>query len=231
MLRPWPTPTRFPQGFRRWCRRWKRPGTHVSSGQRCLNPLSQSQIHTEDLDLVQRVLAQDGEALEAFVARMRCVGSILKVRNARFGRPLDSAALDDMVQDTLVVIWRRLPSYAGTGPLEAWAYRIASYELLSGLRKLRKLPMTESAMGAEFSDVSAEESAPVVEPQGLSGKLLRHLQGREEQIVRLKHVEELSFDEIAGVLEVTPSTVKTHYYRAVKKLREIFRPMAGELGA
>jgi RNA polymerase sigma factor (sigma-70 family) len=142
------------------------------------------------------------------------------------------AALEDLVQDTLIVIWRRLHTYEGRGPLEAWAYRIASYELLSALRASRRLPVT----GSEFEQVYAVPApAPEPEPSNennhFGNRLMRHLRGREAQIVRLKHFEDLSFEEIAKLLEVAPSTAKTHYYRAVEKLRTILAPLAGEVGA
>jgi len=190
---------------------------------------SETKTHREDLDLVRSVLANDPIAVEAFVLRMRCVGSILKVRNARFGRPLDSAAMEDLVQDTLIVIWRKLGTYAGRGPLEAWAYRISSYELFSALRAARRLPRTESEFDLVYAaQIPAPEDS--AEASHTGNRLMRHLQGREAQIVRLKHYENLSFEEIAKLLEVAPSTAKTHYYRAVEKLRTILTPLLAELG-
>lgn len=188
----------------------------------------ENQDHQEDLDLVRQVLANEPAAVEVFVKRMRCVGSILKIRNARYGRPLDRAALEDLVQDVLVVVWRKLSTYEGRGPLEAWVYRISSFQLMSALRKARRLPRTSGELDLDYA--SPDPLAEPTEPsKHLGNRLLRHLAGREAQIVKLRHFEGLKFDEIAEVLEVAPSTAKTHYYRAVEKLRTILAPLAGEM--
>lgn len=186
--------------------------------------------HTEDLELARRVLANEGGALEVFVERMRCVGSILKVRNARLGRPLDAAALDDLVQDTLVVVWRRLHSFEGRGPLEAWVYRICSFELLSALRDLRRIPRSETDSGSEL--VLLPAVPPVEHEDQGPGKdrLLRHLASREAQVVELKHYEDMTFEQISELLEVSESTVKTHYYRGLEKLREVLGAGAQGMG-
>ncbi len=198
-----------------------------------MNPMEPNLTNTssneDDLELARRVLANETKAVESFVMRMRCVGSILRIRNARFGRPLDRAALGDLVQDTLIVIWRRLSSYEGRGPLEAWAYRIASYELLSALRASRRRPVTSSEFDQVYA-IAAPAPEPTPDSNSSGNRLMRHLRGREAQIVRLKHFEDLSFEEIAKLLEVAPSTAKTHYYRAVEKLRTILAPLAGEVG-
>ena len=178
--------------------------------------------HGEDLALVRGVLANERKALEVFVQRMRCVGSILKVRNARLDRPLDAAALDDLVQDTLVVIWRKLHTYAGRGALEGWAYQVCSFELLSALREQRRHPRNESDLDGDTALTSLVMDPPPGElEEGSSKKLLRHLADREAEIVRLRHYDDLSFGEIAVLLRVTVSAVKTHYYRGVQKLRDI----------
>ena len=175
----------------------------------------------DDLELARRVLANERGALEVVVERMRCVGSILMVRNARLGRPLDSSALDDLVQDTLVVIWRRLHSFEGRGPLEAWVYRICSFELLSALRDLRRVPRNETDSGAELVLLPAVPPLDEEDEHPRKDRLLRHLATREAQVVELKHYEDMTFEQISELLEVSESTVKTHYYRGLEKLREV----------
>ena len=53
------------------------------------------------------------------------------------------------------------------------------------------------------------------------GLLLRHLAPREAEVVRLRHVEQLSFAEIASALDISTSSAKTHYNRGLDKLRDL----------
>lgn len=191
---------------------------------------SKNGSHAEDLQLARGVLANDKPAVAAFVERMRCVGSILMVRNARLGRPLDASALDDLVQDTLVVVWRRLHSYAGRGPLEAWVYRICSFELLSALRNLRSVPRSETDTGTDLVLLPAVPPTEDSEAGPRKDRLLRHLASREAQIIELKHYEDMTFEQISELLQVSESTVKTHYYRGLEKLRSVLSPGASGKG-
>lgn len=179
--------------------------------------VTEEPTHAVDLQLVRRVKRGDRAALEEFVGRMRIVSGILSVRNARMGRPLDDEDLLDLTQDALVVIWRKLASFEGTGSLEGWAYKVASLELLNAVRKKQRGPRT-SASDAEEPWYPAEVSPSESEE---AKTVLRHLAPREAEIVRLKHFEQLSFPEIAELLELSPSTAKTHYYRGVEKLRVV----------
>lgn len=173
-------------------------------------------LRLSDHELVRRVLGGDRTALEAFVGRMRIVGGILKVRNRRMGRPLDEEDLLDLTQDALVVIWRKLGSFSGEGSLEGWAYKIASLELLNAVRRKRRSPRPTA--GIEDEPWIPPEEACESEEAKL---VLRHLAPREAEVVRLKHFEQMSFPEIAGLLGLSASTAKTHYYRGVEKLREV----------
>jgi RNA polymerase sigma factor (sigma-70 family) len=76
--------------------------------------------------------------------------------------------------------------------------------------------LPEGAEGTVEAEQPAEESA-------LDG-LLKHLTSREAQIARLVHAEQLTFHEAAEALSISVSSVKTHYYRGLEKLRSVLTP-------
>ena len=55
-------------------------------------------------------------------------------------------------------------------------------------------------------------------------KQIEHLDGSLPLL--LKHFDQLSFSEIGGLLDVATTTVKTHYYRGIDKLRSVFQSEA-----
>lgn len=178
----------------------------------------------QDRELVQRVLAGDPSAGREFAARMAVVGRILAARNADYGRPLGHEDLADLTQDTLLAIWRRLPEYEGRARLESWVYRFCALELLTALRRRgeRSLPASDHAL----EPVDGRGSLATGEVE--LSDYLRLLAAREAEVVRLRHVEELEFAEIAEVLAISPSSAKTHYYRALEKLRQAHLARAEE---
>lgn len=185
--------------------------------------------HPEDKALVMAVLAGLPEARATFVERMRAVARMLASQNRRLSRPLQDAELADVVQETLLQVWRKLPTYRGDASLETWAWRFSSLELASARRK--------RARGAErqAGEVTDEVAGAAEEPPPLDDELaglLRHLSPREADVVRLVHVHELGLRDVAERLGISVSSVKTHYYRGLDKLRAVIESRrAAELDA
>jgi RNA polymerase sigma-70 factor (ECF subfamily) len=145
------------------------------------------------------------------------VRRFLAARNAALGRPLAPDELEDTVQSTLLALWTKLGTFAGTGSLEAWAYRFSYLELLSRLQTQRRRPR------------SIEELGGVPELERLPGRdpfeherlhlALERLDARAAEVLRLRNLDDLSFEEIAARERSPVNTVKTRYYRALERLR------------
>jgi RNA polymerase sigma-70 factor, ECF subfamily len=172
--------------------------------------------HAADLELARRAVARDPEALQRFAERAACVPGYLRRRAQRAGFRLTPAALDDVTQETYLALWRKLPSYRGESRLETWACGFAFHEL----RRWRE-------RGARFGggDLEDVEEPGVVLPlpddtPELVERALDHLGPPAEDVIRLKHFEDLTFEGIGLRLELSPNTAKSHYYRGLARLRE-----------
>lgn len=155
--------------------------------------------------------------------RMRCVPAILRLHNARLGAILPGDELDDVVQDTLAALWKKLPGYAGDAKLETWAYRFCVLELRGALRRRRNRPRALPETAPDVQEPEAEPEVASVDYEDLHESLAR-LTPAEERAVRLKHFSHLTFEEAAERLDVSPNTVKTRYYRALGRLRTFLAP-------
>jgi RNA polymerase sigma-70 factor (ECF subfamily) len=152
---------------------------------------------------------------------MRCVPAILAARNRRLGTPLGTDDLTDLCQDVLVVIWKKLPGFAGHSSLESWAYRICSLEIMNAIRAKRRLP-TPLADPPEGGGTESDERpgrSLMRQDQVVWG--LDHLGPPAADVIYLKHFQYLTFEEIADRLGVSPNTAKSQYYRGLRKLREL----------
>lgn len=143
------------------------------------------------------------------------------------GVPLAADEVEDLVQETLVALWRKLDAFDGRVRIETWTAGFALFELMRRLRSNRRF--------AEMIARSAHAHEPHMEPALEFDQVERVQQAldtldpAEARIVRLRYFDELSFDAIAHELGQAASTVKTRCYRALDRLRVRLRGTAGVL--
>ncbi|MED6336087.1 MAG: sigma-70 family RNA polymerase sigma factor [Planctomycetota bacterium] len=178
---------------------------------------------TSDLELARRVVEGHPDAQRVFAERMRCVPRMIACRNRRLGRPLRPEELEDLTQETLLRIWRKLGAFEGRATLETWVHRFCYLEFSNHLRKHgRQMPQ------ASFEEEDAVAAPADPDESAQVAHYLRHLPERESQVLHLRFAESLEFPEIATELGVSVSTVKTHCYRGLTKLREMLAPAEEE---
>lgn len=177
------------------------------------------QVVASDLDLARRALAGEPAARETVSERLAIVPRVLVVLNTRFGRPLSAHDVADLSQQVYLLAWSRLVHFDARVPLEGWFYGIARLEYLSSLRR-RGRAHTPVAL----ADATAE-SVPRA-PTEIDGERLRATLERLDEIdarlVRLRHFDELEFDVIARELGLSLVNVRSRYYRALKRLRDLY---------
>ncbi len=177
---------------------------------------SPSGSHAADQALIERVLQRDPPALESLIRRLSCVPRMLALKNRQHGRPLDDHDLEDLSQQTIQVIWKKLPSFQGRARLETWVFRVCYLEFLTALRaRHRGLRLLGDETATLAGDVAQERQA---DHEGLL-LALEELPASEEVVVRCKHLEGRTFEEIGEILGVSVNTAKTRYYRGILKLR------------
>lgn len=185
----------------------------------------------DDVELVRSAIAGDPDARRSLVERAECARSMIASRNARLGSPLGESELEDVFQETVLAMWSKLDRF-GYGSLEAWLYRISTLELLSRLRKLRRRPALIEDVGA----APPEETTPGPDLQLFEVERvyrgLDTLGPPESDVIRMKLLEDITFEEAAQRLGEPTNTVKARYYRGLRKLRGILsREEGGRSGA
>jgi len=174
-----------------------------------------------DVALARDVLATDRDALDAFTVRMRCIPRFLAALNARSTPRLDHQQLEDLVQDALATIWRRLGDYRGDAALETWVFRICDFQFRNVRRReARRRTLSLAEVPEQGADASEQELA--IEVDALH-HAIDGLPEVEADIVRRRHFEGLTFEAIGARMGVSPNTVKTRYYRGLETLRQRYR--------
>lgn len=180
--------------------------------------------HAADLELAGAAVAGSREARQRFAQRMECVPRMLAARNARLSTPLARSDLEDLVQDTLVSIWRRLETYRGMASLETWAWRFCMHHLANHLRARARAPVV--VLASERMS-QAERPEPILLFDEIR-QALERLDERDAVVVRLRHFEQMDFADIGRRLDIPANTAKSRYYRGLLRLREMLGSLRRE---
>jgi RNA polymerase sigma-70 factor, ECF subfamily len=167
---------------------------------------------SSDAQLVERVLAGETAAFEFLVRRYQ--ESLYRVAA---GMVLDADVAADLVQDALIRAYSRLRDCRDPERFRFWLFRTLRNRCLDHLkeRRQRDVPLDSvSSLGEDphTLDRIAERTALLESLERLSPAL------REAFVLR--HVEELSYEEMAEVLDAGVSALKMRVMRARETLRE-----------
>jgi len=153
---------------------------------------------------------------------------------------------EDMLQETLVRVWKRLDSFEGRSSLRAWLYKIATNASLDALdsRRVRGLPRELCARGDPTQPLPAPIQANWVEPlpdEWIDGQpdiypearyevresitlafvaALQKLPGRQRAVLLLCDVMGWSSNEAAEILDMTAAAVNSALQRARETLKQ-----------
>lgn len=173
----------------------------------------------DDVDLARAAARGEPEHVRRLVRRLACVPRMLGALNQRSGRPLDEHELADLVQEVLLRVWAKLDGYEGLASLESWTWGILSLEFQNARRKsfaLRRVASLEESDPAERAPRERERAEVVA-------WAMERLEPQEASIVRLRHYEDLTHEEIAVRTGLSIGAVKLRYYRAVERLTDLLR--------
>ncbi|HYH82099.1 MAG TPA: sigma-70 family RNA polymerase sigma factor [Longimicrobium sp.] len=186
-------------------------------------------------ELLERLRAGDEAAFEQLVREQTPV--LLRVAR-RLLRSEDEAR--DAVQDAFIAAFRGLPRFRGESRLGTWIYRIAVNAALARLRA--RAGADEVSLDQwlpRFAD-DGHAALAAAEWPGDTGPERREVRERVRQaidrlpethrtVLVLRDLEELTTDEAAEALGISPGAVKVRLHRARQALRTLLDPwMRGE---
>ncbi len=177
----------------------------------------------DEVELVRRAVAGDARARDGLAPTLAAIPRIVQALQRASGRFVAAHDQDDVVQDCATLAWRKLPDFAGRAKLTTWLYRVVALELNNALRRLAKRRREAAPPPAAVPREAlshADDPQRVLIPLALE-ECLAQLEPTPMQIVRMRHWEERTFDQIAASLGDNPSHVKFLYYRALARLQAL----------
>ncbi|MDB4673822.1 RNA polymerase sigma factor [Verrucomicrobiales bacterium] len=176
--------------------------------------------HQPDYDrLVPAVRGGDESAATALVEALYPV--VIRIVRSHLPR---ATTEEDVAQEVFLKVFSKIGQFRGDRPFDHWVSRIATNTCYDLLRKQRVRPLFRFADLGEEQATILENSltAPGVSPEsldrGVLDRLLATLNPRQELVIRLLDLEELSVEEICNQTGWGASKVKVTAMRARKKL-------------
>lgn len=166
-----------------------------------------------DLLVVRRTLAGDHEAFTALVEKYR--DPVYSVAYRMMGNPTEA---EDVAQDAFVRAYTQLHAYNQSHRFSTWLLSITSHLAIDQIRRrrfvalpLEKVPflewITDGAPNPEFATLDRESSDEIQ-------RILDKLPSKYRVVLLLRYWYDLSYEEIAERLRMSPALVKARLHRA-----------------
>ncbi|CAE6709873.1 RNA polymerase sigma factor RpoE [Candidatus Nitrotoga fabula] len=186
-----------------------------------------------DQQLVDRVQRGDKHAFELLVAKyQRRLARLI----SRFVR--DSVEIEDLTQEAFIKAYRALPTFRGDSAFYTWLYRIgintAKNYLLAQKRKAPTTTVFDAEESEGFEDAGLLHEVSTPENELMSKQVVdvvnSSLQDLPDDLriaLTLREIEEMSYEEIAAMMNCPIGTVRSRIFRAREAIAANLRPLLG----
>jgi len=136
---------------------------------------------------------------------------------------IDHEDTNDILQNVFLKVWKSLDRFRADSALYTWLYRIATNEAISFLNQKRRrffLPIAD--VEKQLSEQLASD--PLFSGDQVQLRLqqaILQLPARQRLVFHMKYYDNMKYEEIAQVLEVSVGALKASYHHAVKKIEKI----------
>jgi RNA polymerase sigma-70 factor (ECF subfamily) len=188
----------------------------------------------QDLELMLRIRRGDAESFEALVARHRAPLISFFLRMVR-----DRALAEDLAQEVFLRVYKARERWRPDAKFSTWLYRVATNLALNAIRDAKgKVSRTAPGDGdgegedevARLSDPQpgAEERIMLSDRERIIRQAVESLPANQRAAVILHKYQDVDYRQIAKILGVTQSALKSLLFRAYEALRERLEPLVRE---
>lgn len=184
-----------------------------------LQSVISSQSEQDDTQLVKASQQGDQDAFASLVQRhqRRVFNMVLRMLQ-------DYEEASEVTQEAFLAAWMGLPSFRGEARFATWLYRIAYNCALKQLERRKRERYLRAAIEAEqiLEEVNkqAEDTLELRARQAIVREQLEQLPTKYRIVLTLRHIQEMTYEEMADILTLPIGTIKTHLFRARHLLKE-----------
>ncbi|HEY1352484.1 MAG TPA: sigma-70 family RNA polymerase sigma factor [Ktedonobacteraceae bacterium] len=129
----------------------------------------------------------------------------------------------EITQETFLAAWQGLPAFRGEARFTTWLYRIAYNCSLKQLEARKRDQVLQAALQSEQAledENHHSHRLRQLDNQELVQEQLSQLPPKYRAVLILRHLQDMTYEEMAEVLTVPIGTIKTHLFRARNLLKE-----------
>lgn len=126
---------------------------------------------------------------------------------------------DDVLQEVWVKAWVHLPAFRGESKISTWLFRIAYNESLNYLHQQKRLVfpaegLPERTSSTGFTSEEGDQLARKIQ------EAIARLPPRQQAVFCYRYFDDLPYEEIASILQVSVGSLKASYFHAAQKVEE-----------
>jgi RNA polymerase sigma-70 factor (ECF subfamily) len=197
-----------------------------------------SGIEDNEAEFVQRLVARDETAFNLLVVtyERRVFALVFRMLGRR-----DEA--EDLAQEVFVQVFKAIDQFRGDSKLSTWIYRIAVNLCKNRTKYLSRRHASEqddvdamhdraplsAAKGVSVGDISRpDELVEGMQLEAIVKRAIDKIDPEFREVLILRDVEDMSYEEIAAVTGLADGTVKSRIHRARAQLRALVEKAIGE---
>ena len=186
-----------------------------------LSNVVSARAEQDDMQLVSASKKGDQDAFAQLVQRYQ-----RRVFNLVYRMLQQYEEATETTQETFLAAWQGLPSFRGDARFPTWLYRIAYNCSLKSLEQRKRDKALQAALQAEQileradSDECTDAQLEAHDRQALIQEHLAKLPAKYRIVLILRHLQDMTYEEMAEILTMPIGTIKTHLFRARNLLKE-----------
>ena len=177
----------------------------------------------EDVRLMRLVAGGDSTAFEQLIERHQALvaGTVARMLGS-------NSDVEDIAQQVFIRVWRSAGRYVARAKFTTWLLKITRNLVFNEMRRAKRHPHLPMQLEPEAEEMPLKDEATAtpdatllqVELQAEIEKAIMLLPDTQRMALVLRRYEELSYEEIADVLDLSVPAVKSLLFRARTELRE-----------
>lgn len=175
-------------------------------------------MQVTDAELVRRIRAGDESAFRALVDRHS--DGLYRMAYSVMGSAADA---EDVLQETFLGAFNRLSAFEGRSSVKTWLVRILLNQASKVRRsqRVRKADPLPEQIGPASGDEKYAGSSPAAAVQSKVdvNEMLQTLSPEHREVIVLRELRQMSYDEIADALRIPRGTVESRLHRARQELK------------
>lgn len=128
--------------------------------------------------------------------------------------------VDEVLDDTMMVVWRSIDRFESRSRLSTWIYGIAYRQALTALRRHDEPVEDDPERPGDGADASPERHAGEEQARSRLLAAIDTLSPVHRAVINLTYFHDMGYREIAAIMDCPDDTVKTRMFHARRQLRQ-----------